>query len=145
MVQTFVCAGGLYAIETKGSACYPKCRHSGRCTWREKSWKDLDPRVDARHALDVFRYPLPRALFQRRSFQTQSDARCILSALLWFKVGIDKVIHRVIIADLSHLSATETTSTTWTSCDQPAHILLCGNSALSAECLLWSSPTQVMI
>ena len=41
-----------------------------------------------------------------------------------------KYFHQVILSYLPFLSATETTSTTWTSCDHVAHLLLCVNSAL---------------
>ena len=49
---------------------------------------------------------------------------------LCFQGRIVKIIHQVVLADLPYLSATETTSTTWTSCDQLAHILLRVNSVL---------------
>ena len=39
--------------------------------------------------------------------------------------------HQITFAVLSYPSATETTSTTWTHCDQLAHIVLRGNSAMS--------------
>ena len=39
---------------------------------------------------DVQTFPLPRALFQRRSFQTHLNAMRILQALFWFKVGLLK-------------------------------------------------------
>ena len=65
------------------------------------------------------------------SFQTHLDALRTLSALLWFKVGLSKSLHEVILADMPYLRATETTFTTWTSCDQLAHILLRVNFALS--------------
>ena len=54
---------------------------------------------------------LPRALFQRFSFQTQLDALRTLLALFWFKVGLSKSFHQV-LAYLPYLSAQETTSTT---------------------------------
>ena len=69
-------------------------------------------------------------LFKRFGFQTHLGAPRALSAFLWFKVGWSTSFHPVILADLPLLSETETTSTTWASCDQLAHILLRVNSAL---------------
>ena len=54
--------------------------------------------------------------FQRLCFQIHLGAFRTLSALLWFKVGLSKSFHQVIIADLLYLSATEATPTTLTSC-----------------------------
>ena len=69
--------------------------------------------------------PLPRAFCQRFSFQTHLNGMRTLLALLCFKVDLSKSFRQVILADLPYLGATEATATTWTSCDQPAHILLC--------------------
>ena len=69
--------------------------------------------------------PLPRALFPRSfCFQTHLVAIRTLLALLGVKVGLSKSLHQFVLADLPYLSATDATSTTWTSCDQPSHILL---------------------
>ena len=62
----------------------------------------------------LHRYPLSRAFFHRFCFQTQFDAlRTNPSALSCIRVGLSKIFpprHHC-------LSATETTFTTWTSCD----------------------------
>ena len=42
------------------------------------------PEVWTSDLIPVHRYPLPRALFQRFSFQTHLDALRTRSALLWF-------------------------------------------------------------
>ena len=90
----------------------------------------------------VHRYPLPRALFQRLSFHIHLDAMRTLLALLWFKVGLSQSFHQVIPADLPSLSATETTSTTWTSCDHFIRTFLC---VLTPCCLAeWPSTVKRM-
>ena len=78
----------------------------------------LVPRSQACRPGCSHRYSLPRAFFLRCSFQTHLEALRTLSALLCFKVGLSEPLHQVILADLPCLSATETMSTTWTSCDQ---------------------------
>ena len=71
------------------------------------------------------------AHFLRFSSETHLDALRTLSALLIVKVGLPKSLHEVVLADLPYLCATETTSTTWTSWNQFAHMLFEYNSSLS--------------
>ena len=86
---------------------------------------------------------LPRALFQRLSFETHLDVVRTLLAPLWFKLGLSKSLHQVILADLPHLRATETTYTSWTCCDSRAHILLRVNSALSGGMTMPQSKNNI--
>ena len=61
--------------------------------------------------------------------QTQFDAHCIMFSNFTVRGRIVKITPSSHPGDLPHLSATENTSTTSTSCDQPAHILSRANSA----------------
>ena len=74
------------------------------------------------------RYPLPR-IFQHVSFQTHRNALPPLPALLRFNAALSKSFHQVILVDLPECNGN--ISTTWTSCDEVAYILLRVTAALS--------------
>ena len=68
--------------------------------------------------------PTPTHTFFRFSFQTHPDAMHTLSTIMVQGRVVKNHSIKVVLADLPYLSATETTSTTWTSCNPLAHILL---------------------
>ena len=68
--------------------------------------------------------PTPTHTFFRFSFQTHPDAMHTLSTIMVQGRIVKNHSIKVVLADLPYLSATETTSTTWTSCNPLAHILL---------------------
>ena len=97
------------------------CDHSS--TWRSESDNPNG---------GVHRYTLSRALCQRSSSQTDRWRTPYTSALLRFKVGLKSHFIKSSDADLLHLSATVTTSTTtnW-------HFCSCVASAQGLVPLVW--------
>ena len=68
----------------------------------------------------VHTYPCSH-FFSVEVFPVQFDAHCIFLHFYGSRLELTKIIHQVILADMLYLSAMETTSTTWTSCDQFVH------------------------